>query len=245
MSAVVKRGFVPSDSKEFKESLELLLRAQRDILYLLNRGYPIKNASTFVGNHYVLSERQRLALVRATTSSETLALRREKCLTEGFEGQIVYVDALNLIITLEVALSDSTLLRCMDGAMRDLAGLRGTYRLIDKTDTAIHLIGEQLKAMKVKEAVFYLDSPVSNTGRLKKRIQELLEYYPFKVTAELVNNADTILEGKAYVISSDAIILNRCISWINFAYRIINTHLPKTRYIDLSMPAMDPPLFLS
>lgn len=245
MSAIVKRGFVPSDTKEFnKNSLDLLSKAQKDILYLLNRGYPIKNASTFVGNHYVLSERQRLALVRATSSAETLLLRKQKCLTEGFEGQIVYVDALNIIITLEVALSDSTLLRCMDGTIRDLAGLRGTYRLIDKTDIAIRLVGEELKAMKVKKAVFYLDSPVSNTGRLKQRIQELLEQYAFEVTAELVNNADTILEKMDYVISTDAIILNKCISWINFAYKVINTHLPETGYIDLSMQEVDSPLFL-
>jgi hypothetical protein len=246
MNVIVKRGYVPSDTKEFnKDSLILLSRAQQDILYLLNRGYPMKNASTFVGNHYVLSERQRLALVRATSSTETLVFRKQKCLTEDFENQIVYVDALNIIITLEVALSDSTLLRCMDGSIRDLAGLRGTYRLIDKTDIAIRLIGEELKAMKVKKAVFYLDSPVSNTGRLKQRIQELLEQYTFEVTTELVNNADTILEKMDYVISSDAIILNKCVSWINFVYKITKTYLPETGYIDLSMQDMDPPLFLT
>ena len=58
----------------------------------------------------------------------------------------------------------------MDGTIRDLAGLRGTYKLIDKTDRAINLIGEYLQKLKIKKVVFYLDSPVSNSGRLKIRI---------------------------------------------------------------------------
>ncbi len=66
MSAVVKRGYCPEDEKEFhSKSLEKLYCAGRDLHYLLNQGYPVKSASTFVGNHYLLSERQRLAIARA------------------------------------------------------------------------------------------------------------------------------------------------------------------------------------
>lgn len=195
MSKVVKRGYVPTDAKEFSsENLELVKRAQADIFMLIERGYKIKNASTFVGNHYLLSERQRLAIVRSTSS-----------------------------------------LRCMDGTIRDLAGLRGTYKLIDKTDIAIDLIGEKLKEMKIGEVNFYLDSPVSNTGKLKQRILELLAKYSYEVKVELVNNADVILETKSCVITSDAIILNKCESWINLAYDIICEKLPKLKHIDLSM----------
>ena len=76
MSRVVRRGFVPGDEKEFsKESMIKLKEAQKDIFMLINRGYPIKSASTFVGNHYLLSERQRIALVRATSTKENLDLR--------------------------------------------------------------------------------------------------------------------------------------------------------------------------
>ncbi len=37
----------------------------------------------------------------------------------------------------------------MDGTIRDLAGLRGTYKLIDKTEIAIMMIGETLKKYKI------------------------------------------------------------------------------------------------
>ena len=167
------RGYVPTDIKEFnQDSYVTLLQARDDILYLIERGYPIKSASTFVGNHYLLSERQRLALVRATSTSDIIKLRKIKENTGENKLQNVYIDGLNLIITLEVALSGSILIRCMDGTIRDLAGLRGTYRLIDKTDLAIQLIGAKLEKMQINTACFYLDAPVSNTRRLKQRIGE-------------------------------------------------------------------------
>lgn len=231
----VRRGYVESDYKEFnKKSLIKLKDAQKDICMLLNRGYQIKKVSTFVGNHYLLSERQRLALVRSTCSKEELKLRKEKELTNFEENQTVYIDGFNLIITLEVALSNSTLLKCMDGTIRDLAGLRGTYKLIDKTDRAVNLIGEYLNKHKIKKAVFYLDSPVSNSGRLKIRIFELLDKYEYDVDVELVNNADVVLEKLENVISSDSIIMEKCNGWINVGAKIIEENIAECTYLDFS-----------
>ncbi len=64
---------------------------------------------------------------------------------------------------MEVGLSNSLLLKSMNETI-DWAALRGTYRLIDKTDTAIMLIGKYLERNEVDKAVFYLDAPVSNSG---------------------------------------------------------------------------------
>ena len=219
---MVRRGYVPTDEKEFNpENLVLLRKVASEMCYLINRGYPIKSVSTFVGNHYLLSERQRLAIVRSISTDEALENRRAKEIKEHLEGQTVYIDGLNLIITLEVALSGSTLIEGMDGTIRDLAGLRGTYRLIDKTDEAILRIGRALAALKIGKVVFYLDSPVSNTGRLKTKIFELLSGFEFEIVVELVPNADVILMKLDNVITSDAIILDHCKSWINLGGQIL------------------------
>lgn len=218
---IVKRGFVPTDSRDFNEkNIKIMHTAQADIFYLVNHDYPIKNAVTFVGNRYQLSERQRIALQRAVSSENAISERNKKLVNSG---DTVNIDGLNIIITLETALSGTTLLKCMDGTIRDLAGLRGTYKLIDKTDTAIKLIADKLSDKGVKKAVFYIDKPVSNTGRLKQRILELTENYPFQTEAELVDNADTILFEKECVISSDAIILDKCKSWINLGAEIVSS----------------------
>lgn len=235
MSTVVKRGFCPDDPKEFgPDAIEKLQKAGRDVQYLLNQGYPVKGATTFVGNHYLLSERQRLALARAVSADEALALRGAKEVVTIPEGCTVHIDGFNTIITLEVALSESLLLKCMDGTVRDLAALRGTYRLIDKTDTAITMIGKMLAANKVGKAVFYLDAPVSNSGRLKQRICALLEEFDLEVQVEVINNVDSVLEKLDNVITADAIILDKCISWINLNKRVMEEFLRDYPYVDFS-----------
>lgn len=235
MSTIVKRGFCPSDEKEFgSEAIDKLLKAGQDLKYLLNQGYGIKGASTFVGNHYLLSERQRLALARAISPNESIEKRKNKEVREISEGSVVNIDGFNTIITLEVALSNSLLLKCMDGTIRDLAALRGTYRLIDKTDTAITMIGNTLEKNKIGKAVFYLDAPVSNSGRLKQRITEILSQFNFEVQTEVINNVDSVLEKLDNVITSDAIILDKCKSWINLNASIMSEINMKYPYIDFS-----------
>ena len=79
-----------------------------------------KNASVFVGKHYLLSERQRLALVRSMATDEAVAFRKAKEKARLEPGSDVYIDCFNTVISLEIAFSDSTLLLCMDGTIRDV-----------------------------------------------------------------------------------------------------------------------------
>ena len=124
-----KRGYVPEDDRNFSDdAIKDMRTASRHIYFLINEGYDLKQASTFVGNHFMFSERQRLALMRSVATKEQLNCRKEK---EKFliSGEDVWIDGFNTIITLEVMLSDSILFLCQDGTIRDLAALRGTYRI--------------------------------------------------------------------------------------------------------------------
>lgn len=236
MSESVRRGYLSSDEIDFNsESIEKLKNAGKDLHYLLNRGYRMKGASVFVSNHYLLSERQRLALARAVSSEQNIKIRRDKEVKENLEGSTVNIDGFNTIISLEVALSNSVLLKCMDGTIRDLAGLRGTYRIIDKTQLAIEMIGEMLEKNKIGKAIFYLDAPVSNSGRLKERILKVLDEFDFYLQIENINNVDTILESLDNVITTDAVILDRCKSWINLNEKIIERNIHNYPYIDFSL----------
>lgn len=235
MSKITRRGYVPTDEKEFKnQSLSKLYKASEDLLYLLNRGYKIKGASTFVGNHYLLSERQRLALVRGISKYDDVIKRKAKEITNLSNIEVVHIDGFNTIITLEVALSNSLIIKSMDETIRDLAGLRGTYSIIDKTEVAIKLIGEFLLEHKIKKVIFYLDRPVSNSGRLKMKILEIFEGLELQIEVENIDNVDSILQSKENVVSSDAIILDNCISWINLNRNIIEEKISNENYIDFS-----------
>lgn len=237
MSKSVQRGYAPEDKTEFgPAAVPKLHKAAQNMYYLLNEGYPIKGASVFVGNHFLLSERQRLALVRAVSSRESIDNRRQKELGELSRGSVVHIDGFNTIITLEVALSGSLLLKCMDGTVRDLAALRGSYRLIDKTAQAILMIGQMLERSGIGKAVFYLDSPVSNSGRLKEQIGTLLGEFPFELQLEVIHNVDTTLETQENVITTDAIILDKCKSWFNLNSRIIAENIGEYPFVDFTVP---------
>ena len=47
-----------------------------------------------------------------------------------------------------------------------------------------------------------------------------------------IDNVDSILKSKENVVSSDAIILDNCISWINLNRNIIEEKIPNENYID-------------
>ena len=218
-SRAARRGYVPDDERNFSpESIEKLRVASRHVLYLINEGYDLKQATTFVGNHFLLSERQRLAVMRSLATAEQLAMRKAKLLTAAeAAGRDVWIDGFNTVITLEVLKCDSILFSCMDGTVRDLASLRGTYRIIPETEGAVRLLFDSLEEMEIHSATVLLDQPVSNSGRLKALMAELAAGYPFALDIHVQNNVDRELYEKENVISSDSIILDRCLSWINLA----------------------------
>ena len=112
-------------------------------------------------------------------------------------------------------------------------GLRGTYRLIDKTDTAINLAGKILQELNVPMVKFYLDSPVSNSGRLKSKILEFSEKWGMPVEVELIPNVDAVLAGKERIVTGDSIILDECKSWFNLSRKIIEDYIQDAWVIDL------------
>ena len=231
----VKRGYDPDDEKIFSvENIAKLKIIQEEIQWLLDRGYKMKQIIEFTGNHYLLSSRARTALQRTTSSSADYEKRKSTMLPlECAKDGCLNIDGFNLIITLEVALSGSPIFLGKDGVLRDLAGLKGTYRLIDKTYIALNLIGKILRELNVPMVKFYLDSPVSNSSRLKSKILELSEQWGVPVEVELAHNVDVILADKERVVTGDSIILDVCKSWFNLSRKIIQDYIQDARVIDL------------
>lgn len=228
-----KRGFMPTDERDFGEkSLPKLRKAAEEVYYLLCRGYPVTNTTRFIGNHYQLSERQRLALARTISPADSISSRKNREVSD-ISGKTIYIDGFNVIIGLEIAFSDSMLFKCMDGTIRDLAGLHGTYRLIPQTDFAIQALLQTLDKLQIQKAVIYLDKPVSNSGRLKQRIYEFAESISFELDVQIENPVDALLKTKPLIASSDAIILDKCSNWFNLVKYIINTKIGNFNYTDI------------
>lgn len=236
MNKVSKRGFDENDKRWFSSSeLVRLIKAKEEIEWLINRDYKIDTVVTFVGDRYQFSIRQRDALKRAVCTEEKNIIRQSKKLSlDKIKEGLINIDGFNLIIAIEVALSGGTLVIGSDGNMRDLAGLRGTYKIIDKTEEALKLIGEFLNKYNAKKIRFYLDSPVSNSGNLKYKILEYAKIWGIETEVELVKNADVVLEKLDRVVSSDAVIVDKCISYFNIARGIIEEYIKDCNIVNLN-----------
>ena len=222
---IVRRGYVPKDSIEFgAKAAEQLNAAAQELVFLMDRGYDTKSASTFVGNHHLLSERQRMALARIVSTASAVQRRKRKELIQA--PDYLVLDGFNTIITLEVALSGSLLLEGMDGTIRDLAGLRGSYRIVDKTIQAVELLIARFEKLGVKKALFYLEQQVSNSGRLRVLLLDQARDHAVEVQAELHPSVDGLPSRMERVVTADAIILDKCGSRYNLNRTLIQSAVP-------------------
>ena len=230
------RGPHPADEKLFAaEAIDDLRAAIIDYSLLRTKGYAEKSALKLVGDRFLLTERQRLAIMRSACSDQQLASRTQRCVAlKNLAGQPIIIDGYNVLITIEAAMSGGVIFKGRDGCYRDLASVHGTYRKVTETIPAVQLIGEFLKEIAAAKALWLLDSPVSNSGRLKTLIGELAEKSNWNWEIELLLSPDAKLKkSTAVVASSDSVVLDECRSWVNLATEIIKKKLSSAWVIDL------------
>jgi len=231
------RGPHPQDAKLFAPSaLEALRSAVADFSLLLTKGYAEKSALKLVGDRFGLTSRQRMAVVRSACSDQQLSSRRQRLIgPEDLAGRVLAIDGYNILITIEAALSGGIVFKGRDGCFRDIASIHGTYRKVSETIPAVELVGEFLQSLGAEGAEWLLDSPVSNSGRLKTLIRKLAGQHQWRWDVKLLPNPDVELaKTELPVASSDGVVLDRCGRWVNLSRAVIESCVPEARVVDLS-----------
>jgi len=231
------RGPHPTDMKLFApDKIPDLRSAITDFSLLLTKGYAEKSALKLVGDRFSLTQRQRLAIMRSACSDQKLASRSERRVElQNLARQTIAIDGYNLLITVEAAMSGGVIFQGRDGCFRDLASIHGTYRKVAETIPAVELIGDFLMDCGIAQALWLLDSPVSNSGRLKTLISELAEKNKWDWQIELFMNPDTeLMKTDLIVATSDSVILDNCQNWINLAAEIITQKIKSPWIVDIS-----------
>jgi hypothetical protein len=231
------RGPAPEDERLFADrQLPALRAATGDLCWLLDRGYAPRSAVELVGNRLALAARQRMAVSRCACSQEDARCRQLLCIgPTQLAGQELWLDGFNVLTILESALAGGIVLLCRDGCCRDIAGLHRRYRKVNETIPVLQLIGEAASAWGVSCCRWWLDKPVSNSGRLKTLILDVAQEAGWKTDVELTFSPDHVLSRTEHIIAtSDGIVLDRCRRWVNLARLIIAEKIPRARLLDLS-----------
>lgn len=234
------RGPHPSDERFFAESQTTRLRAAvTELSWLLTRGFSLDASLKLVGDHHQLRERQRTAVRRCACSESSRAARWEHRVNrDDAKERAIALDGLNLLITIEAALSGGVLLRGRDGCLRDMSSVHGSYRTVSETDKAIALIGHALEALEPIDVLWRLDRPVSNSGKLRGRIEAFASGYDWPWRVELTNapDKDLVKDGAdgALIVTADSNILDDDLQWIDLASPIVGADTPDAWVIDLS-----------
>jgi len=231
------RGPHPSDAKLFApEALADLRAALADFSLLLTKGYADKSALKLVGDRFSLTQRQRLAVMRSACSDQHLERRRKHCIdVDLLAGHPVAIDGYNLLITVEAAMSQGLIFRGRDGCFRDLASIHGTYRKVEETVPAVELIGAFLQEIGVPHALWLLDSPVSNSGRLKTLIGDLARENRWSWNIRLTLSPDAELsQTETIVVTTDSVVLDACARWTNLGTQLILACVPRARIVSMT-----------
>jgi hypothetical protein len=143
----------------------------------------------------------------------------------NIRGQSLALDGFNVLTTIEAALAGGVLLLARDGCLRDMASVHGTYRKVEETAPAVELIGRSLAQWQPARCLWYLDAPVSNSGRLAAILRAAGLRLGLDWQVELVDNPDRVLAGAGDIVATaDSVILDRCGAWINFTIHVLAEH---------------------
>jgi hypothetical protein len=222
------RGPHPEDRTLFAEAaVAVLSGAAADLVWLRNREYALDASLKLVGDRYQLRARQRMALLRGVCTDAARAARASREASAAtVAGRALRIDGFNVLTTVEAALGGGLVIHARDGCYRDLASVHGSYRKIAETERAIELVGESLADVGIAEVTWYLDTPVSNSGRLRGVLLEVAAARNWPWTVELAMNPDAELrQPGACIATADSGILDAAGEWLNLARLVVDTRI--------------------
>jgi len=212
------RGPAPKDRALFAEaSLPSLRASVEELSWLLTRGYAEPSALKLVGDHHQLTSRQRTAVRRAACSDSQRDARFARVLgVDQLVGRPLAIDGFNTLILCETLLSRGVVVMGRDGALRDLASVHGTWKRVSETREALSALADVVVHLGARPVVWYLDRPVSNSGRLRGMIEDEAARLHTEWDVRLVDDADRQLAAfDGVVATADAWILDRARAWVD------------------------------
>jgi len=204
-----------------------LIDAIKDYSYFMEKDYPYKAILKIIGDRYRLTKVQRSVLQRGIAKKQKADSRKLKIANiDDAKRKLILIDAYNILITIKSYIDGKFLFIGNDGFLRDTSEDHGQIKNIDKMKKPCSILMDLLKTVNPEYLVFYLDSPISNSGKLSHHLLSLLKKYMVNGKSEVVRSPDHLLSNskKGIVCTSDSVIIDKQSKVIDLAYQTLIFH---------------------
>ncbi len=219
-----------------KELSENFKQAIHDYLYLLEHRYPEKSTLKLVSDRYALSGEERSMLFRGVVTAGQVKARRKKAVQQPEKGNFYIIDGYNVIRTVGSYLNGNFVFVAMDGFLRDASEIHKKAVSDEIVYRSVDLILATLSGFQPEKVQFLLDRPVSKSGELASRINQLLPDFGLAGEAGTVHSPDHHLKKArtGILCSSDSAIIDQSyLPVFDLARQTMQTHFSPD-FIDLS-----------
>lgn len=199
-------------------ALSKIKRAAEEASWLLARDYPAAAVSSFVAEHRGLDDDERhLLATNARLSAQVRHHIARELDPEDVCRRLLRVDAESVIAMVAAASSGSQLLESPAGLRIDPDFRRGNP-LGDDTMLA-NAVGRCCRALaplRPKRSIFVIEDGHPDATRLAALLESGARAAKLKTAeVERVQGVVEALDGLAFVVSSDPVVVDRCATWMN------------------------------
>lgn len=202
------------------------INAVNDFYSLLNKKYPQKAILKLIGDRYKLSGEERTMLYRGIFL-ETDCEQRLPKISKELNGEVLSIDVYNVLYTIGAYLSGRPLFVANDGMLRDASEIHGKRFRKDTLKRSVDLLLAFLGNKNVGKINFYIDAPISNSGKLKILIEQKAKKDNFAVDVFVCKSVDyqLIKIGDGFVSSSDSVVIDKAkVKIYDLAFWVLQHH---------------------
>lgn len=204
---------------QFREAVD-------DYRYLIKREYPQKATLKIIGDRYRLNRVQRTILYRGVYCG-SLSKRRKKRLSGKIKARELHIDCYNVVLTIANYMLGIPLYIGTDNLLRDAAESHGKAINDKFFHKALKLLLNYCEEQKAGSVNFFIDSPVSHSGKLALYIREELAKRGLAGEALTAKSADhELIRVKSGVIAtSDSVIIDKAeVETVDLARMVLKKH---------------------
>ena len=214
-------------------AIERLRLAAEEVAWLTGRGYALEAVGNLVAAHHGLSDDHRAALARGTCSEPQYRRRAARELeAEDVARRPLTIDAIDVIATVEAALSGRPVLQTHDGTVRAFGVDRAAYAPGVSVEDAIDRVLAVSKELRPSLLKFIVDERAPGAEDLKGRLEARVRAQKAKAEIATAPDAPKALRKEKQIVTGDADTLDACAAWFNLVGRVVEA-IPSAKIIRL------------